>query len=223
MVSPSYTANNATSGTVKYYKLFTVTPTGNYTDGAYRFTVASRQGICEITYRIISNNNLYINTKTTGSFTGSSSIASNIKTYFYKDTENAITKMEVYCTIPAYDNVRFYKTWHNNHFNTVTWDFKSVSALPTDYTSELTLTNKNCLRLSGGTLSNADYAGALKINRVSTASGTLLSVIEYLLNGSRIGAMGFDSDSKLRVRNSENKDVYFSPKKDSDLFDSIEF
>lgn len=63
------------------------------------------------------------------------------------------------------------------------------------------------LPLTGGTISNADYGESLKVNRGPTSSSAALSVIDYLINGNRVGVMGFDSDSKLRIRNSNNTEM----------------
>lgn len=70
----------------------------------------------------------------------------------------------------------------------------------------------NYLPLSGGTVtgtttfSQAELAGQLKINRASTASG-VLSVIDYLVNNSRVGVLGFSDVSALRVKNASNADM----------------
>ena len=61
--------------------------------------------------------------------------------------------------------------------------------------------------LTGGTISNADYGESLKVNREPTSSSAALSVIDYLINGNRVGVMGFDSDSKLHIRNSNNTEM----------------
>ena len=63
------------------------------------------------------------------------------------------------------------------------------------------------LPLTGGTISNSNYGESLKVNRGPTSSSTALSVIDYLINGNRVGVMGFDSDSKLRIRNSNNTEM----------------
>ena len=63
------------------------------------------------------------------------------------------------------------------------------------------------LPLTGGTISNADYGESLKVNRGPTSSSAALSVIDYLINGNRVGVMGFDSDSKLHIRNSNNTEM----------------
>ena len=63
------------------------------------------------------------------------------------------------------------------------------------------------LPLAGGTISNADYGESLKVNREPTSSSAALSVIDYLINGNRVGVMGFDSDSKLHIRNSNNSEM----------------
>ena len=63
------------------------------------------------------------------------------------------------------------------------------------------------LPLTGGTISNADYGESLKVNREPTSSSAALSVIDYLINGNRVGVMGFDSDSKLHIRNSNNSEM----------------
>ena len=63
------------------------------------------------------------------------------------------------------------------------------------------------LPLTGGTISNADYGESLKVNRGPTSSSAALSVIDYLINGNRVGVMGFDSDSKLHIRNSNNSEM----------------
>ena len=63
------------------------------------------------------------------------------------------------------------------------------------------------LPLTGGTISNSNYGESLKVNRGPTSSSAALSVIDYLINGNRVGVMGFDSDSKLRIRNSNNTEM----------------
>lgn len=63
------------------------------------------------------------------------------------------------------------------------------------------------LPLTGGTISNSNYGESLKVNRESTSSSAALSVIDYLINGNRVGVMGFDSDSKLHIRNSNNTEM----------------
>ena len=63
------------------------------------------------------------------------------------------------------------------------------------------------LPLTGGTISNADYGESLKVNREPTSSSAALSVIDYLINGNRVGVMGFDLDSKLHIRNSNNTEM----------------
>ena len=63
------------------------------------------------------------------------------------------------------------------------------------------------LPLTGGTISNADYGESLKVNREPTSSSAALSVIDYLINGNRVGVMGFDLDSKLHIRNSNNSEM----------------
>lgn len=63
------------------------------------------------------------------------------------------------------------------------------------------------LPLTGGTISNSNYGESLKVNRGPTSSSAALSVIDYLINGNRVGLMGFDSDSKLRIRNSNNSEM----------------
>lgn len=63
------------------------------------------------------------------------------------------------------------------------------------------------LPLTGGTISNSNYGESLKVNREPTSSSAALSVIDYLINGNRVGVMGFDSDSKLRIRNSNNTEM----------------
>ena len=47
----------------------------------------------------------------------------------------------------------------------------------------------------------------MKVNRGPTSSSAALSVIDYSINGNRVGVMGFDSDSKLRIRNSNNTEM----------------
>ena len=61
--------------------------------------------------------------------------------------------------------------------------------------------------LTGGTISNADYGESLKVNREPTSSSAALSVIDYLINGNRVGVMGFDLNSKLHIRNSNNSEM----------------
>ena len=63
------------------------------------------------------------------------------------------------------------------------------------------------LPLTGGTISNADYGESLKVNRGPTSSSAALSVIDYLINGNRVGVMGFDLNSKLHIRNSNNTEM----------------
>ena len=63
------------------------------------------------------------------------------------------------------------------------------------------------LPLTGGTISNSNYGESLKVNRGPTSSSAALSVIDYLINGNRVGVMGFDSDSKLHIRNSNNTEM----------------
>ena len=63
------------------------------------------------------------------------------------------------------------------------------------------------LPLTGGTISNADYGESLKVNREPTSSSAALSVIDYLINGNRVGVMGFDLNSKLHIRNSNNSEM----------------
>ena len=63
------------------------------------------------------------------------------------------------------------------------------------------------LPLTGGTISNADYGESLKVNRGPTSSSAALSVIDYLINGNRVGVMGFDLNSKLHIRNSNNSEM----------------
>ena len=63
------------------------------------------------------------------------------------------------------------------------------------------------LPLTGGTISNSNYGESLKVNREPTSSSAALSVIDYLINGNRVGVMGFDSDSKLHIRNSNNSEM----------------
>ena len=63
------------------------------------------------------------------------------------------------------------------------------------------------LPLTGGTISNSNYGESLKVNRGPTSSSAALSVIDYLINGNRVGVMGFDSDSKLHIRNSNNSEM----------------
>mgnify|MGYP000760971548 CR=1 FL=1 len=63
------------------------------------------------------------------------------------------------------------------------------------------------LPLTGGTISNADYGESLKVNRGPTSSSAALSVIDYLINGNRVGVMGFDLNSKLHIRNSDNSEM----------------
>lgn len=65
----------------------------------------------------------------------------------------------------------------------------------------------NYLSKSGGIISNANYAEALKINRTSTLTNAQMCSIDYLFNGTRLGLIGFDTDSKLRIRNSQNTDT----------------
>ena len=63
------------------------------------------------------------------------------------------------------------------------------------------------LPLTGGTISNSNYGESLKVNRGPTSSSAALSVIDYLINGNRVGVMGFDLDSKLHIRNSNNSEM----------------
>ena len=63
------------------------------------------------------------------------------------------------------------------------------------------------LPLTGGTISNSNYGESLKVNRGPTSSSAALSVIDYLINGNRVGVMGFDLDSNLRIRNSNNSEM----------------
>ena len=63
------------------------------------------------------------------------------------------------------------------------------------------------LPLTGGTISNSNYGESLKVNRGPTSSSAALSVIDYLINGNRVGVMGFDLDSKLHIRNSNNTEM----------------
>ena len=61
--------------------------------------------------------------------------------------------------------------------------------------------------LTGGTISNSNYGESLKVNRGPTSSSAALSVIDYLINGNRVGVMGFDLNSKLHIRNSNNSEM----------------
>ena len=61
--------------------------------------------------------------------------------------------------------------------------------------------------LTGGTISNSNYGESLKVNRGPTSSSAALSVIDYLINGNRVGVMGFDLNSKLHIRNSNNTEM----------------
>ena len=63
------------------------------------------------------------------------------------------------------------------------------------------------LPLTGGTISNSNYGESLKVNRGPTSSSAALSVIDYLINGNRVGVMGFDLNSKLHIRNSNNSEM----------------
>ncbi len=63
------------------------------------------------------------------------------------------------------------------------------------------------LPLTGGTISNSNYGESLKVNREPTSSSAALSVIDYLINGNRVGVMGFDLNSKLHIRNSNNSEM----------------
>ena len=63
------------------------------------------------------------------------------------------------------------------------------------------------LPLTGGTISNSNYGESLKVNRGPTSSSAALSVIDYLINGNRVGVMGFDLNSKLHIRNSDNNEM----------------
>ena len=63
------------------------------------------------------------------------------------------------------------------------------------------------LPLTGGTISNSNYGESLKVNREPTSSSAALSVIDYLINGNRVGVMGFDSDFKLHIRDSNNTEM----------------
>ena len=47
----------------------------------------------------------------------------------------------------------------------------------------------------------------MKVNRGPTSSSAALSVIDYLINGNRVGVMGFDLNSKLHIRNSNNSEM----------------
>ena len=63
------------------------------------------------------------------------------------------------------------------------------------------------LPLTGGTISNSNYGESLKVNRGPTSSSAALSVIDYLINGNRVGVMGFDLDSNLHIRNGNNSEM----------------
>ena len=87
----------------------------------------------------------------------------------------------------------------------------ATSATKTSQDSDGNLIISTYLKRSGGTINNDEFAGALKINRTTSNANinTIICAIDYLINSSRVGLIGFNGISGMKVRNSQNADMLF--------------
>ena len=135
----------------------------------------------------------------------------------YDDTGHIILSSTATIKLPKYTSLKnpFALTIQGNGTKLVTYDGAgpvTLNITPSTIGAASSSHTHSYLPLSGGTVtgtttfSQADYAGQLKINRASTATG-VMSCIDYLVNNNRVGIIGFDNKSKLYIRNSNTSNM----------------
>lgn len=135
----------------------------------------------------------------------------------YDNTGHIILSSTAKIKLPKYTSLKnpFALTIQGNGTKLVTYDGAgpvTLNITPSTIGASASSHTHSYLPLAGGTVtgttifSQADYAGQLKINRASTATG-VMSCIDYLVNNNRVGILGFADNHKLYIRNASDKDM----------------
>ena len=126
----------------QFYKLFTITPKASgYKDFHYAFEVVGRsKTLTKFYITVATENNNYLKTPVVN-YEGSSTIANNLKVYYFEDTTNATSRIEVWLKITSWNALSFYpKTAYNiGSAVTLTWNMTKETAFPTNATTEVTI------------------------------------------------------------------------------------
>ena len=132
------------TGKVVYVKLFTLTLTGSYADINYEFAVTRRgNGPSYVNLYVSSANDKYASVISLTYRGLNGDVESNLKAYHYKDTTKAVSTVQVWYKVNAWDDIRFFNRTFVPRTGTITWEstFTAGTAFPTDATSTI-----NCIK-----------------------------------------------------------------------------
>jgi hypothetical protein len=125
------------AGKTEYYKLFTITPNATYDNSNYEVYIASRTNrIAKMVVYTNSGNDKYLSANIY--YEGNNFVADNIKGFIYKDTTNATSRLEVWCKVSAWNDIRFYEKTLFNRSVSVSWNMTKGTAFPTNATTTVT-------------------------------------------------------------------------------------
>lgn len=128
----------------QYYKIFTITPlSAGYKDAYYIFEVAARsRTLTEVHLALSTGNDNYF-TGVLAEYAGNTTIANNLKVYYYKDETNATSRIELWAKVTSWNQLSFYpKTLFNRNAITITWNMELGENFPTNFTTEYSLAKK---------------------------------------------------------------------------------
>lgn len=205
-----------TNGSSGYVKIATIKVTANYADHPVEFVISQRNRGPYHLY--VQFNGAASTDPTLYEFKHFDPANKGVNAYIVKSATSTwdiyIQKQQGYDHIYVLDVLK--ADGDEGACYSITYTNTLVSSVPTTNQTKSTATiqshTHSYLPLSGGTVtgtttfSQADYAGQLKINRASTATG-VMSCIDYLVNNSRVGILGFDNNSKLYIRNANTSNM----------------
>nr|DAT84405.1 MAG TPA: hypothetical protein [Caudoviricetes sp.] len=128
------------TGKVVYVKLFTLTITGSYADINYEFAVTRRgNGPSYVNLFVQSMNDKYANDISLTYRGLNGDVESNLKAYHYKDTTKAVSTIQVWYKVNAWDDIRFFNRTFVPRSGTITWEstFTAGTAFPADATATI--------------------------------------------------------------------------------------
>lgn len=138
----TYTEN---TGKTVYIKLFTVQLTGQYSNFVYEFALTRRDnGPAYVTLYIDSANSNKAGTiKLT--YRGLTNVSDYLKAYHYINSTTKYSYVEVWCKVPAWDEIRLFRKTLTDRTGTITFEskFTPATSFPTNSDRVVDCTRSN--------------------------------------------------------------------------------
>lgn len=163
-------------GSAKYYKLFTISPTSSYLNSVFKIDICGRRdNVCTIEVNVTSSADKYMNGNI--KYYGDTFAKNNIKGYLFKNTTSQITTLEVWMTLNAWDDVKFFQKTSSIRGVSFTWNMTKGTALPTNATTVLTpiattWVGTHSHNYAGSSSSGGSANSAVKLDTSSAGSAT---------------------------------------------------